>query len=49
MYDGFACDNEKDFQQIVTDLGVCYTFNSGRNGRETKTFSEAGNAIQINY
>ena len=41
-WDGERCDIERDFQQIITDLGVCYSFNSNSTGKDQYSVSEEG-------
>ena len=57
-FSGRSCDFSTDFVPIVTHLGVCFTFNSGRNGTRVKNVTNVGvrsglqlelNVDQANY
>ena len=42
------CDLSVDFVRTMTDMGVCYTFNSGRRGSPLNvTDSGSGNALSL--
>ena len=46
---GEECDIAVDFEPILTHLGVCFTFNSGKNGKPIRKVSNAGvrNGLQL--
>ena len=47
-WNGERCDLKRDFGQVITDLGVCYSFNSNQTNRPQYVVSEEGTYIMNN-
>ena len=44
-WNGQRCDIKGDFEQVITDLGVCYSFNSNNTHRKQFVVTEEGISI----